>query len=283
MSGASIHFSSPIHPLRLRFIIPPTINLDVPLTDRIDFKVLRTHRALSQTCRSLRNFTLPLVWARVEVKTVKQLVELHELLQAFPNLAPLIRSFRFLWNMGGDCSDFRLMALREEEGTTLDLAFRDRLQMWDNLMKQRGDEAIVDFACCCVELDNLCCDPPGAELDCDDWDALEEQVPVLYDWQDSEGGVGPDGDGEDELIKNPHQLTQCIIEIVNMLPSLATFGWETPVMPMPREVFDSLLQLGTPLSDLRLVFSSYRGNFTDCEYMSCWDTLCTEVLTRRLS
>lgn len=250
------------------FIIPYSVNVDVPLEQELDHESLEDFRSLSQTCRRLRTFALPLVWAWVEVQTVKQLGELCELLKTVPSIAPLIKSFNFCWDMDGDCTRLRLAAFPHEQGTTLDLAFRDRLEMFDQAMKADGAEPYlyeelddagyyVGMALCC---NGQTCTAPGEGPD---WRAFQED-PAGYDWRSGEGGRGPDGNGEDELIKNADQFTQRITEIVSKLTSLKAFAWETPVTPMPRGVYDVLAQLAS-LERLSLVFSTYRGNLSDCE------------------
>lgn len=156
-------------------------------------------------------------------------------------------------------------ALRDkEEGTSLDLAFRDRMQMWDGMMKA-NEVGLVDGFNELVLCKDLWAAPPGENSW---WETVEEQGVVEYSWLAGQRGRGPDGAGEDRLIKNAEQFTQCITEVVVQLPSLETFGGETPVLPIPRGVFDLLARLRT-LTDLRLVFSTFRGNLSTCECSWC--------------
>lgn len=69
---------------RFRYIIPPSISLNVPLKDRIDLKSLATLRALSQTWW-LRELILPLVST-----PVSQLGKLRELLRTSPSIAKFV-------------------------------------------------------------------------------------------------------------------------------------------------------------------------------------------------
>lgn len=256
---ASSYFETSLISQTSSSIFPSSRSLDVPLTHRIDRKLVADIRALSQTCRWLRELTLPLVWPRVEVETVKQLGELHELLKFNPSIAPLIKTFRLLWKMDGDCSERHLNKYPREAGLALDLAFRDRLALWNDLMKE--DEDLVRYRNdgeAAIYYGDYKCLPPGRGHD---WDAVRDEGPFAYDWLSK----GPDGNGEDRLIKNAMQFRKCIIKVVNRLTPLETFGWETEVSPMQPEVFAALEKL-TKLSDLRLlVFSTYKHCYSTCE------------------
>lgn len=59
-------------------------------------------RSLSHTCRSLREFALPLLWndARwkdVVVENIRQLVKLRDALRLMPHLGALVEKFTFRW------------------------------------------------------------------------------------------------------------------------------------------------------------------------------------------
>lgn len=107
------------------------------------------------------------------------------------------------------------------------------------------------------------CVAPGESHD---WEAVERLGPAAYDWQasGSKGGRGPDGNGEDKFIKTPEQFLESIVEVVTSLTSLQMLGWETPVTPMPRQIFETLRASAT-LTGLRLQFASDRGNVSECE------------------
>lgn len=195
-------------------------------------------RALSQTCRRLREFALPSVWARIEVKTVKQLGKLRELLRGVPTIVPLIRSFRFLWDMNGECTQAHLAMFKDEEGTLLELAFRNRVRTFNRRVEEADDDFLAGEHM--FTLQNR------------GFRSLGRAGPA---WPAGKGGIGPDGTGQDKIVKNAKQFTQCVIEVVGKLTSLETFGWEAPVTTMPRGVFDALARLKA-LTDLRLVFSS---------------------------
>lgn len=143
--------------------------------------------------------------------------------------------------MGGDSSNERCWMYAETQGTTLDLAFRDRVQMWTRLMRTSSAwlNRNEDRYCCLY--DDRHCEPPGTDYD---WQAVEEVGLAAYDWTTvARYGRGPDGNGEDKLIKSPEDLLACSVEVVSSLVSLELFGWETTVTPMPSGVFDALLKL----------------------------------------
>lgn len=263
LSASTLAVKLIIFVYHFRFIISPPNNLDVPFDDRLDRKSATDFRALSQTYRRLREFALPLVWARVKVETVKQLGELKELLRVAPFIPPLIRSFRLLWDMDGDSDELKLEAFGQ--GTALDLAFCDRLQLWDDLMKQAGADIELDGEPF-VMYNGRFTQPPGRGYDLA---TVADEGHAEYDWLSGTGGRGPDGTGEDKLMKNAEQFTECIVEIVGKLTSLETFGWETSVTPMPRGVFDALARL-TTLTDLRLVLTEHTRNLSDGEHQLCF-------------
>lgn len=77
--------------------------------------------------------------------------------------------------------------------------------------------------------------------------------------REPEENSGPDLNGEARLIKSSDQLIESIVEVVAQLLHLETFGWCTPVMRMPRGVFDALTRLNT-LTSLHInMFSSRYG------------------------
>lgn len=196
------------------------------------------------------------MWVRVEITTVRQLGELRELFKGAPGLAALIRSFRLLWHMDGDCTHYRLEPMCGF--TALDCAFRNRLEIFNRRVKTEAPYLDHELLRCG---DGSTYEPPGSEPD---WVAVAKVGPLGYDWLQGARGSGPDGKGEDKLIKNATQFTQCINEVVNLLTSLETFGWETKVSPMPQGVFDALARL-TTLTDLRLVFSTFKTNLSERE------------------
>lgn len=255
-------------PVHFRSIAAYFIDSNIPFDAPINHQSLRAFRSLSQSCRRLRNFALPLVWARVEVRTVKRLGQLRELLAHHPSIAPLIKGFRFMWDMKGECSFLKTKFFPKTLGSMLDLAFQDRLQLWESCIKAQQD---VEWSRDTISFGAIRCDrvlyfPPGSH-DQSAVDAARAQgiSPADYDWQSGTGARGPDGTGEDSRIKNVEQFTQCIIDVVLSLPSLQMFGWECPITSMPAEVFNALTQLKT-LTDLRLVSPSYRSHLADCEY-----------------
>lgn len=261
------------------FIVTHRVNLDVPiseLVDGFDRRSLKEVRALSQTCRQLRNVYLPLLWAKVELKSVKQLGVLHGLLKALPYLAMHIKSFSFRWTMGGDCRPLRLAAFASEEGSTLDLAFTDRLELFERLYRLDGaDSEILSLGMDGDDTEVRCngkvCSPPGRHD--------ERIVCESYPWTCGAGGRGPDGKGEDSVIKNATAFNQYITEVVGMLPFLETFCWRVHVTPMPRGVFDALTRLAS-LEQLFLLFTTHRNNLSDCKHAGD-KALLSAILTPR--
>lgn len=59
-------------------------------------ETLLTLRALSQTCRSLRAFTLPMLWAECHISRVAELPRLVQTLRSSPHIAGYVRSFHVL-------------------------------------------------------------------------------------------------------------------------------------------------------------------------------------------
>lgn len=204
-------------------------------------------RALSQTCRVTRAFSLPLLWSIVDVRTVSELGRIRETFRVSPHLAHYVRSFFWLWDMGGD--SHKMDGYSKEEGSLLSMAFRDRVQMYEEQKRansrprcglaNRGTawgEAYfyADDDCRFVK-------PGWAERPEDCNEAKESK------WYDTTytchgGGVGPDGKGADKLIKNESELESCMLEVVSQLSSLRRFAWDSPVFSMPIAVGEALEQ-----------------------------------------
>lgn len=232
----------------------------------------RTLLALSQMCRSLRAYALPLLWSVLHVRTMSELGRLREVLRVSPSIARHVRSFCFMWNMEGDF--YECEAYPDEEGTRLQMAFSDRWRIWETLRRQHGCEASWDFRyddpvtdhMLRFELHGVSYDAPGrcqaliAGYSSGGWPILEPYSSELP----KQRGIGPDGDGEDRLIKSANDFHDCIVEVVSQLSWLQTFGWDTSVTPMPAGVHGALSRLST-LTSLHLDMSIYRGNPHTCE------------------
>lgn len=207
---------------------------------RTQRKEARTLHALYQTCRLLRALLQPQLWAAVHVDSVARLGRLRETLRISPHLAQLVRCFHFSWEYD-DAVD--LDVYPAEEGTLLDMAFRNRRNMWRDYAKKYKAR---------IEPDN-------------GWVQAFHHNDEKFQEPGITGGFkGPDGKGEDCRIKNPTQLIDSIVEVVAQLSVLETFHWDTEIMPMPAGVFDALAKLKS-LTALHVSMSSARGNVDSCE------------------
>lgn len=207
-------------------------------------------RALSQTCRSLRAFALSRLWSVAHVDTVEQVGRMRETLRASPCIGPCVRSFRFAWAPAEEwyaCKDNA-----EEKISVADAAFRDTRQMWLDLKHKYGyaEQHVVERTgrtralipkAYVMHNGARYLNPAKPPL----LDPLNRHLVASYDWTARCGLSGPDGKGEDRLIKSAQQLTDCLTEIVSQLTSLETFVWRTRHYEMPPGVIDALAKLIT--------------------------------------
>lgn len=225
-----------------------------------------TLRALASTCKSLRAFTLPLLWRVVHIKQMRELSVLQRVLRSAPEIAELIHCFCFMWDMDGDFS--RCEAYDPNIGSLLDLAFRNRWRIWESAKDRVGCEIEWSGADMGFLHNGIWYVTPGTlDLYHD-----EDDMPVPNDNARRERGHGPDGEGPDGYIKNAHEFEVCIVDVVTQLTSLRTFGWCSPVAPMPREVLQHLEAQPT-LTSLHVTLSSWRGSASLCEcglHSGCW-------------
>lgn len=98
---------------------------------------IRTLRFLSQTCRSLRAYSLDLLWEVVHVKSIDELGRLRQTLRVSPHIARYVRCFCFIWWIP-DAS--WMDEYPEKEGTLLDFAFCDRQQVFEEFAQRHGCE-----------------------------------------------------------------------------------------------------------------------------------------------
>lgn len=141
--------------------------------------------------------------------------------------------------------------------------------MLNPLFQLPGSEVYCEYPGA-VHYEGFTYNAPGTH----DWDEVELQGAEVYDWQASQiGGRGPDGDGDDELIKNPAQFLDCMTEVVRTLSSIEVFGWETPVIPMPDGVFEALRK-SPSLTGLRLKFSAFSGKVSMGESCATDESSC---------
>lgn len=73
---------------------------------------------------------------------------------------------------------------------------------------------------------------------------------------------GPDGRGEDLLIKSAEKFKKCMTEVVENLSHLTEFAWLSHVTTVPAGTFAALERL-TALRLLYVCLSGYRGNVHD--------------------
>lgn len=229
--------------------------------------------ALSQTCKRLHSFTLPLIWAVTDVFTVAELGKLREVLRTAPHIATHIRTFRFSWDMDDDfgtCEGYT----KEEAGSLLDLAFVDRQSLWEGLLHKHNGK----LECYGGTEDEDCTEGFTKWFDRDErryvapgWTPSFERQEDGRVWKEydphtrNKRGNGPDGDGEDKLIKSSAEFNDCVTEIVSQLTSsLQTLGWECPVTTMAAEAVDALAKLKS-ITALHIDVSTCRGLVHACE------------------
>lgn len=243
-------------------------------------ETLLTLRALSQTCRRLREFVLPLLWSVVQVRTMSELGRLRQTLRVSPGLATHVRSFSFVWLAGGDYN--KMCEYKKTEGSLLDMAFEDRWRRWDNLRQRCGRKVehqtrlgrkrVVSYF---TRSGKAYLEPGWQAADGEEnlqheheYDAApHDEAAQQFQWNytaSNVGGHGPDGHGPDPLVTNAKDFDNCIFEVVAQLRSLQTFAWGSPVTPLPERVYQALEQLET-LTSLQLILSTFRGNVLDCE------------------
>lgn len=187
---------------------------------------------------------------------VEELGRLLETLRASPSIARHVRSFVFLWDVGLDLAWYKSWA-KTTNATVLELVFSDRFAIWDNLRQSLGCEAQAhsDDDELYFTHDGKTHYAPGYLLP-----NINRAARYGYDFNHDEprlGCSGPDGMGEDRLIKTPEQLQDALVELVRSFTSLETFGWRTFIR-MPQGVFDALASLST-LTSLHIDLHSYGG------------------------
>lgn len=208
-----------------------------------------TLRALSQTCRRLRAFTLPLLWKHVHVDSVTELGRLVETLKVLPFVAQHVKVFLMRWNGPGKQPDHAPL-FGVQEISPLDFAFSDRSQTWAQLAEREGiinTDSMqrevqhhagtyapqASFRIGAIEYR----DPGRPPL----IDGRDPSIVDSYDWAAPRvGGSGPDGKGEDRLIKNAEDFNQAVTEVITRLEC---FGWSTKLARMSLEAFQALERL----------------------------------------
>lgn len=242
----------PTHWLAIRTAIETPTNMPEQLKEQANSLIeqLLSLRALSQTCKRLRSYTLPLLWASASVDSFDEVGRLRETLRHSPGLAAHIRSFRFTWNPEWiQYWEWYSKGDTRKQYKPLDLAFRNRYKMWLDLGRKLGAE--IEHR---ITLERNprpqaffkhrgieSCAPGKPPL----IDGRDPKEVSSYDWSAPRLGdiSGPDGKGEDRLIKNPKDFNSCIIEICSQLTSLEAFSWQSSQIPLPRAAFDALAKL----------------------------------------
>lgn len=217
---------------------------------RSDLQTIRDLRALSQTCKLLRSYTLPLLWSSATVCSFDELGRVRETLRVSPGLAAHVRSFEFSWNPEWiQHWDYYTIGGAKKVFKPLDLAFRNRYTMWLELSRKLGVE--IEYGVTAGRIPrpeayfmhgNMKSSGPGKPPLIEGRDPKEVSS---YDWNAPRLGEisGPDGKGQDRLIKSAEDFNSCIIEIISQLTSLQKFSWSSGQVPMPRAAFDALAKL----------------------------------------
>lgn len=134
---------------------------------------------------------------------------------------------------------------KEVDGTLLDLAFCDRFKVWDDLRQQHGHQ---------VHRAKTNKRFPGLPQWYFDHDDTRYFAPGRYPKKEKDWNIasqrrtrvsGPDGKGEDGLIKNAEQLTSCVNEVIGQLSSLQAFGWRCSLPLLPEVSFNALRALSS--------------------------------------
>lgn len=210
-----------------------------------------TLRALSHTCRRLRASVLPLLWKIVHVDSVAEFGKIREAFRAAPHIARYAKCFLFRWHY----VDFKeFVNYPAENGTLLDMAFCDRQRLREDRAKAEGRK--IKSSEESSGSSNLQFIHIGST----------DSILVRYD--DTAHKVsesGPDGNGKDARIQSAEDFNNCAIEVISQLTSLETFGWDTPVTPLPLAAFNALAGLNT-LTSLQFGISVHRGNLHACEH-----------------
>lgn len=154
---------------------------------------------------------------------MRELARLMEMLRVDPGIAEHIRSFSWIWLMGGDYH--KMNHYDASEGSLLDMAFKDRKQMWDELGAQNAKEISTDVggSARSVAFFNLK-NAAGKEVTFEEpgWQSTdgEEDEEFEAEWEGDQnelfgwsysfieavGGDGPDGYGPNKLIESPAEL-----------------------------------------------------------------------------
>lgn len=168
-----------------------------------------------------------------------------------PGLAAHVQTFLFDWNPDWfECGEYIADDDTRKKFKPLDVAFSNRWQIWADLAAKVHAEIqhiIVDSefrptrACFVHNGIRYCApgDPPLIE-------GHDPKEVSSYDWNATTWGgeiSGPDGKGEDRLIKTANDFNECVTEVFRQLTALENFGWWSSAVPMPRAAFNALAKL----------------------------------------
>lgn len=180
----------------------------------------------------------------MQVQTVDELGRVCEYLEAEPYIASYVNSFTFSWNMNEDfdkCSPYG-----EEHGTLLDMAFIDRGELWHATREKCGFPPLEgsQFQRTYFLHDDVEYVEPGVDPKNEMAERkLGKTLPrsLNPDRGNNIAAAGPDGEGEDQLVKSSDDFNICVTRLMALLaPSLADLYWNSPIVHMPSGALEAL-------------------------------------------
>lgn len=224
-------------------------------------------RSLSQTCSRLRAFALPQMWRVVHIDTMAELGRTLETLRTVPGLASHIRTFLMRWEL----PDWYQCEVTFEKYTrltpALQLAFSDRSELYardlaESRCEERREVVRISYSphkfrgqASYLEGDYTFVDPGQPPL-------IAERDPSQtsgYDWEARRlGSDGPDGQGEDEYIKDADDFEAAVNEIVTQFTELECFSWQSRLTTVPVRAFAALEKL-TALTQLHMNLCTFQS------------------------
>lgn len=172
---------------------------------------VRTLRALSQTCRALRVHALPLLWNIVHIATLDELLRLRETLRASPDIAQHIRTFCFVM-----VSEDALCERCTESKRDVFVEAVDNAWLMSRLRKEQTGQPSRDEGLG---------PPPGRAAPCNVCPLRARNLT------------------SQQRAQREEMLDACLVDVVQQLTSLTTFGWCTAALPMALGVCAALSEL----------------------------------------